>query len=50
VGNKSAMLSVGVDWVVFRQADHPSLEAVFTEVDAFLANARPAAPAGMSQR
>jgi GGDEF domain-containing protein len=40
VGNKSALLSVGVDWVVFPQADHPSLEAVFTEVDAFLANTK----------
>jgi GGDEF domain-containing protein len=41
VGRKSAMLSVGVDWILFPQSDRPSLEAVFTEVDAFLANAKP---------
>jgi hypothetical protein len=38
VGSKTSLLSIGADWVVFSQADHPSLEAVFTEVDAFLAN------------
>jgi GGDEF domain-containing protein len=37
VGKKAALLSVGVDWVVFPQAQCPSLDAVFTEVDAFLA-------------
>ena len=41
VGTKSALLSVGVDWILFPQSDRPSLEAVFTEVDAFLANTRP---------
>ena len=40
VGSKSALLSVGVDWILFPQSDRPSLEAVFTEVDAFLANTR----------
>jgi GGDEF domain-containing protein len=38
VGRKSALLSVGVDWNIFPQAGRASLEAVFTEVDAFLAN------------
>jgi GGDEF domain-containing protein len=38
VGSKTSLLSIGADWVVFSQADHPTLEAVFTEVDAFLAN------------
>jgi hypothetical protein len=37
VGRNSAVLSVGVDWTVFPQTDrHP--DAVFAEVDAFLAN------------
>lgn len=40
VGRKSALLSVGVDWILFPQSERPSLEAVFTEVDAFLANTR----------
>jgi GGDEF domain-containing protein len=38
VGRNSALLSVGVDWIVSPQAGRP-LDAVFTEVDAFLANA-----------
>jgi len=38
VGRKSALLSVGVDWIVFPQAERPSLEEVFAEIDAFLAN------------
>jgi GGDEF domain-containing protein len=38
VGTKSALLSVDVDWVVFSQSSCSSLDAVFTEVDAFLAN------------
>jgi GGDEF domain-containing protein len=38
VGSKTSLLSIGADWVVFSQADHPTLEAVFTEVDAFLSN------------
>jgi len=29
---------VCVDWLVFAQEGHPSLEAVFAEVDVFLAN------------
>ena len=50
VGSKSVLLSVGVDWVVFPQADRPSLEAVYTEVDAFLANTRPASSLVMTTR
>jgi GGDEF domain-containing protein len=42
VGSKSVLLSVSVDWVLFPQADHPSLEAIYNEVDAFLANPRTA--------
>jgi GGDEF domain-containing protein len=38
VGKKSALLSVDVDWIVFPQADRP-LDAVFAEVERFLANA-----------
>ena len=38
VGRNSALLSVGMDWIVSPQAGRP-LDAVFTEVDAFLANA-----------
>jgi GGDEF domain-containing protein len=41
VGTKSALLSVGVDWIVFPQSDRPSLEAVFDEIDVFLANTAP---------
>jgi GGDEF domain-containing protein len=37
VGRNSALLSVGMDWIVSPQAGRP-LDAVFTEVDAFLAN------------
>ena len=37
VGRKSALLSVGVDWNVFPQADYPSLGAVLGSVDEFLA-------------
>jgi len=37
VGNKSALLAIGVHWVVFPQAQCPTLDAVFTEVDSFLA-------------
>ena len=33
----SALISVGVDWIVFPQAQCSSLDAVFTEVDSFLA-------------
>jgi Diguanylate cyclase, GGDEF domain len=41
VGKKSALISVGVDWIVFPQAQCASLDAVFTEVDAFLAAEKP---------
>jgi len=37
VGRTTALLSVGVDWMVFPEAQCPSLDAVFAEVDAFLA-------------
>jgi hypothetical protein len=36
-GKKSALLSVGIDWIVFPQAQCPTLDAVFAEVDSFLA-------------
>ncbi len=45
VGRNSALLSVGLDWIVFPQAGRP-LESVFTEVDAFLANAAPVVKKG----
>jgi len=38
IGTKSAMLSIGVDWIVFQQADQASLETVLAEVDSFLAS------------
>jgi GGDEF domain-containing protein len=41
VGKKSALLSVGVDWIVFPQSQCASLDAVFTEVDSFLAGRTP---------
>ena len=41
VGKKSALISVGVDWIVFPQAQCASLDAVFTEVDMFLAAEKP---------
>jgi GGDEF domain-containing protein len=50
VGRKSALLSVGVDWIVFPQAGRSSLEAVFTEVDAFLANTRQTSAQLLAQR
>jgi len=50
VGRKSALLSVGVDWIVFPQAGRSSLEEVFTEVDAFLANTRQASAQLLAQR
>ena len=37
VGNKAALISVGVDWIVFPQSQCCSLDSVFTEVDSFLA-------------
>jgi GGDEF domain-containing protein len=36
VGTKSALLAVGVDWIVFPQSQCRSLDAVFTEVETFL--------------
>jgi hypothetical protein len=45
VGRSSALISVGVDWTVFPQADRP-LDAVFAEVDAFLASSGPVARKG----
>jgi GGDEF domain-containing protein len=36
-GKNSAPLAVGVDWVVFPEARHPSPDHVFAAVDAFLA-------------
>jgi GGDEF domain-containing protein len=36
VGAKTSLLSVSADWTVFQQADYPTLEAVFNEVDSFL--------------
>ena len=50
VGRKSVLLSVSVDWVLFPQADHPSLEAIYNEVDVFLANPRTASSPGMTPR
>jgi GGDEF domain-containing protein len=49
VGRNSAMLSVGVDWIVFPQSNRP-LDAVFTEVDAFLANDRQTPSPAMVRR
>ncbi|MGD1069888.1 MAG: diguanylate cyclase [Bryobacteraceae bacterium] len=43
-GSKTSLLSVGVDWIVFAQEDHSSLEAAFAEVDMFLASSGKAAP------
>jgi hypothetical protein len=42
VGKKTALLSVGVDWTVFPQAQCATLDAVFAEVDSFLAGRKPA--------
>src|ERR1035437_8906020 len=50
VGSKSVLLSVGVDWVLFPQADHPSLDAIYNEVDAFLANTRSVSSPMMTPR
>jgi GGDEF domain-containing protein len=49
-GGKTALLAVGVDWVIFPQADHQSLSAVFIEVDTFLANAQPTPSRVMARR
>ena len=45
VGRKSALLAVGADWIVFPQAQCPSIDAVFAEVDTFLANGKTVSPA-----
>lgn len=37
-GKRSALLAVGVDWVIFPQGDNPALDAVFAKVDSFLDN------------
>ena len=37
VGNNSALLAISVDWMVYPQSRYPTLEAVFAEVDTFLA-------------
>ena len=50
VGSKSVLLSIGVDWTVFPRADRQSLESIYTEVDAFLANSRPPAVSSMAPR
>jgi GGDEF domain-containing protein len=51
LGRKSALLAVGVDWILFPQSDHPSLEAALGEVDAFLAGAKAeASPPAAAQR
>ena len=36
VGKNAALLAVGIDWVLFPQAQYPSVEAVFEEIDSFL--------------
>jgi hypothetical protein len=46
VGSKSALLSVAADWIMFPESQCPSLEAVFAEVDAFLAKGGPGIPSG----
>jgi GGDEF domain-containing protein len=46
VGRKSALLSVGVDWMVFPETQCASLDAVFAEVDAFLSTERLAGSRG----
>lgn len=37
IGKHSALLAVGMDWAAYPQSKYPSLDAVFVEVDAFLA-------------
>jgi GGDEF domain-containing protein len=36
-GTNSALLAVGVDWLIFPQSQYPSNEAAFAEVESFLA-------------
>jgi len=45
VGRSSALLSVGVDWMILPPERCQTLEAVFAEVDAFLSNFEKGAPA-----
>ena len=46
VGSKSALLSVAADWIMFPESQCSSIEAVFGEVDAFLAKNGPRIPFG----
>lgn len=48
VGKKSALLAVGVDWTIFPQSNHATLEAALAEVDAFLANSSRVTPSPVS--
>lgn len=50
MGSKSAMLAVGVDWFLFPQPEQVSLETVFAEVEAFLANGPEALSPAIMQR
>ena len=50
VGRKAALLSIGVDWTVFPQAQCTSLDGVFTEVDSFLASSIPGASSQSEHR
>lgn len=50
VGRKSALLSVGVDWIIFPQSEYPTLEAAFAKVDDFLANTASAQQRAAVQR
>lgn len=36
IGKNSALLGVGVDWIILPQAQYPSLERLFLDVDSFL--------------
>jgi GGDEF domain-containing protein len=47
VGKNAALISVTLDWTIFPQAQCPSLDAVFNEVDAFLASETGANPIRM---
>jgi GGDEF domain-containing protein len=49
-GKRSALVAVGVDWVIFPQGDNPALDGVFAKVDAFLANPGQESVAAMSQQ
>ncbi len=45
VGKKSALLAVCVDWTIFPQSDHASLEAILAEVESFLTKNETSLPA-----